>query len=54
VTELLLNHGAMINATNTLGWTPLDEALANQRNQTADFLRNLGAQSGQPTKMQAK
>jgi ankyrin repeat protein len=50
--ELLIQQGASINETNILAFTPLDEALANQRNQTADFLRKLGAVTGEA--LQAK
>ena len=45
--ELLIQQGANINETNILAHTPLDEALANQRKQTADFLRKLGAETGE-------
>jgi ankyrin repeat protein len=48
--ELLIQHGAVINETNILGQTPLDGALANQRNQTADFLRKLGARTAEELK----
>ena len=50
--ELLIQQGANINETNILAHTPLDEALANQRNQTADFLRKHGAETGEA--LQAK
>ena len=50
--ELLIQQGANINETNILAHTPLDEALANQRKQTADFLRKLGAEAGEA--LQAK
>ncbi len=45
--DLLINQGAVINETNILGHTPLDEALANQRSETAGFLRKLGAETGE-------
>jgi ankyrin repeat protein len=51
--ELLIHHGAVINETNILGHTPLDEALTNQRNQTADFLRKLGARTGETLNREA-
>ena len=47
VSELLIANGAKVNALNDLGQTPLDEALANGRMNTAQFLRNKGAQTGQ-------
>ena len=52
--ELLIQQGANINETNILGHTPLDEALANQRNQTADFLRKLGAETGEDLEAEAE
>ena len=52
--ELLIQNGAVINETNILGHTPLDEALANQRNQTADFLRKLGARTMEELKSEGK
>ena len=52
--ELLINHGAVINETNILGHTPLDEALANQRSETADFLRKLGAKTSEELKADGK
>ena len=45
VCELLLTNGAKVNELNDKGQTPLDEALANERKQTAETLRNLGAKS---------
>ncbi len=52
--ELLIQQGANINETNILAHTPLDEALANQRNQTADFLRKLGAETGEDLKAETE
>jgi len=45
VCELLLTNGAKVNELNDKGQTPLDEALANERKQTAETLRNHGAKS---------
>ena len=45
VCELLLTNGAKVNELNDKGQTPLDEALANERNETAETLRNHGAKS---------
>ena len=42
VCELLLAYGAKVNEPNAKGQTPLDEALANERNETAETLRNHG------------
>ena len=47
VCELLITNGAQINERNIRGLTPLDEALLNQRNKTADFLRQHGAKTGE-------
>ena len=44
--ELLIANGAKLNEINVKGLTPLDEALANDRNQTAETLRKLGAKNG--------
>ena len=45
VCELLLTHGAKVNEPNDKGQTPLDEALANERKQTAETLRKHGGKS---------
>ena len=45
VCELLLTHGAKVNELNDKGQTPLDEALANERKQTAETLRQHGGKS---------
>jgi ankyrin repeat protein len=42
VCGLLLTNGAKVNELNDKGQTPLDEALANERNETAETLRNHG------------
>lgn len=46
VCELLISHGAEVNAVNIKGHTPLDEAVVNERSKTADFLRQHGAKTG--------
>ena len=45
VCELLLTNGAKVNERNDKGQTPLDEALANERKQTAETLRQHGGKS---------
>ena len=45
VCELLLTNGAKVNELNDKGQTPLDEALANERKQTAETLRKNGGKS---------
>ncbi len=45
VCELLLTSGAKVNEPNDKGQTPLDEALANERKQTAETLRQHGGKS---------
>jgi ankyrin repeat protein len=45
VCELLLAYGAKVNEPNAKGQTPLDEALANERNETAETLRNHGGKT---------
>ncbi len=47
ICELLISHGAEVNAVNVKGHTPLDEALANERSETAEFLRQQGARTGE-------
>ena len=54
VSELLITNGAQINERNIRGQTPLDEALSNQRNKTADFLRQNGAKTGDELKAEGK
>ena len=46
VCELLIKNGAHVNETNIRKQTPLDEAISNKRNQTAEFLRKYGAKTG--------
>jgi ankyrin repeat protein len=45
VCELLLAYGAKVNEPNAKGQTPLDEALANERNETAETLRKYGGKT---------
>lgn len=45
VCELLIANGAKMNELNGKNQTPLDEALANGRNETAEFLREQGAKT---------
>jgi len=54
VSELLITNGAQINERNIRGQTPLDEALSNQRNKTADFFRQNGAKTGEELKAEGK
>ena len=46
VCELLVGNGSNVNELNVKGQTPLDEAVANDRNQTAETLLKLGAKKG--------
>ncbi|MDA0725168.1 MAG: ankyrin repeat domain-containing protein [Verrucomicrobia bacterium] len=45
VCELLIANGAKVNELNLKGQTPLDEALANERNKTAGILRKQGGKT---------
>jgi ankyrin repeat protein len=45
VCELLLTYGAKVNEPNAKGQSPLDEALANERNETAETLLKHGGKS---------
>ena len=47
VSELLFANGAKLNERNVKEQTPLDEALANGRNKTAEFLRKHGGKSAE-------
>ena len=50
VCELLITNGAKVNELNGKGQTPLDEALANERKKTAEFLRKHGGKMGEELK----
>ena len=50
VCELLITNGAKVNELNGKGQTPLDEALANGRKKTAEFLRKHGGNMGEELK----
>ena len=54
VCELLIASGAKINEVNAKGQNPLDEALENKRNKTAEFLRKHGAKTGDELKAEEK
>ena len=54
VANLLISNGALINERNIRGQTPLDEALSNQRNKTADFLRQNEAKTAEELKAEGK
>ena len=54
VYELLITNGAQINERNILGQTPLDEALSNKRNKTADLLRKHGGKTSTELKAEGK
>jgi len=54
VCELLIASGAKINELNAKGQTPLDEALANKRTKTAEFLRKHGGKTGEELKAKGK
>ena len=54
VCELLIANGAKVNELNGKGQTPLDEALANGRKKTAEFLRKHGAKTGEDLKAKRK
>ena len=50
VCELLIASGAKVNELNVKSQTPLDEALANGRKKTAEFLRKHGGNMGEELK----
>ena len=54
VCELLIANGAKVNENNSQGLTPVDEALAKQRNKTADLLRKHGAKTAKELKAEGK
>lgn len=47
VCGMLIANGALINERNIRGQTPLDEAISNQRDFTANFLREHGGKTGE-------
>ena len=54
VCELLISNGAKVNELNNKGQTPIDEALANGRKKTAEFLRKHGGKTGEELKAESK
>jgi ankyrin repeat protein len=54
ICKLLTDNGAKVNEINLQGRTPLDEALANNRNKTADLLRKHGARTAKELKTEGK
>jgi len=54
VSQLLITNGAKVNELNGKGQTPLDEALANGRKKTAEFLGEHGAKTGEELKAKRK
>ena len=54
VCELLIANGAKVNELNDKGQTPIDEALANGRKKTAEFLRKHGGKTGEELKAEGK
>ena len=54
VCELLIANGAKVNELNDKGQTPIDEALANGRKKTAEFLRKHGGKTGEELKAESK
>jgi len=54
VCELLIVNGAKVNEKNLQGLTPLDEALANKRNKTANLLRKHDGKTAKELKAEGK
>jgi len=54
VCELLIANEAKVNELNETGQTPLDEALADGRKKTAEFLRKHEAKTGEELKAKEK
>ena len=54
VSQLLITNGAKVNELNGKGQTPLDEALANGRNKTAECLRKYGCQTAEELNAEEK
>ena len=51
IAELLIAGGAVVNATNGAGKTPLDWAILNKQTETADLLRKHGGKTGEKLAM---
>ncbi|HEX5445728.1 MAG TPA: ankyrin repeat domain-containing protein [Pirellulales bacterium] len=54
MTELLIAHGADINATDNAGRSPIDQMLQNGRRDLAEVLRRHGAKSAGAQLSEAK
>ena len=54
VSQLLITNGANVNELNGKGQTPLDEALANGRKKTTEFLRKHGGKTSEELKIKEK
>ena len=52
--ELLIANGADMNTQEKHGDTPLDEAIAVNRTETADLLRKHGGKTGEELKAEGK
>jgi ankyrin repeat protein len=52
--KLLIANGAKVNELNAKGQTPLDEALANKRNKTAEVLRKHGGKTDEELEAKKK
>ena len=51
ISQLIIDSGAEVNELNGVGQTPLDEALANGRKKTAEFLRQHGGKNSEELKI---
>ena len=51
VSQLLITNGANVNELNGKSQTPLDEALANGRKKTTEFLRKHGGKTSEELKV---
>ena len=54
VSQLLITNGANVNELNGKSQTPLDEALANGRKKTTEFLRKHGGKTSEELKVKEK
>ena len=54
ISQLIIANGAKVNELNGKGQTPLDEALANGRKKTAEFLRQHGGKTSEELKIKEK